>query len=269
MDKARLKSLLYNYEVRLASVVLDGVLNRANKTEVMRKAYKELVRVRLDSLEQNRMWKFAATFYRHCIAAAGRQTDVQKRAEQLYTVLRDDTKILEHQKNEIADSVEFRLKNDKMLEMFRSEAKFFYCTAHAHPAQDHAAYQDRVYYRKNSLLTKEEKRYVKANKLMAIEDVVLGPVYLCTRRNCRHELIPISLETAQIGDFRVEFNPHEISYEESQFNDYRDRLKMLVKMKEVFKSTEGVELPTQMKFDIRRTYSLCRAWKQKIKKAGS
>ena len=269
MDKQRLKSLLYNYEVRVVSAITAGVTSRASKRQTLKKAFNEMVRIKLEPIEQSRMWQFTTSFYRHCVAAAGKEVDIQKRADKIYAVLRDDLQLLEHQKNEIADAVEFRKKNQDLKDMLSSDANFFYCTAHSNPAKGHAAYQDRIYYRKNGHLSPEEEEFAFSQKLMAVEEVVLGPVWLCTRRNCRHQLIPISFQSAQTGDYRVETSSHEISYSEEQYLTYKNRLKMYVKLKETFKKIDGVEdIPTQMKLDIRRTYGLCRAWRQKMKKGG-
>lgn len=270
MDKQRLKSLLYNYEVRVVSAITAGVTSRASKQRTLKKAFDEMVRVQLEPIEQARMWQFTTSFYRHCVAAAGKEVDIQKRADKIYAVLRDDLQLLEHQKNEIANAVEFRKKNQELVGMLSSESNFFYCTAHKNPAQGHAAYQDRIYYRRNGQLSEAERKFVRSQKLMAVEDVVLGPIWLCTRRNCRHQLIPISFQSAQTGDYRIETNGHEISYEEEQYLGYKDRLKMYVKLKESFKKIDGItDIPQQMKLDIRRTYGLCRAWRQKMKKGGS
>lgn len=267
MDKRRLKSLIYNYEVRVAAVITEGVIRRDSRARVLNRAWKEVLKVDLDVIEQNRMWQFATSFYRHCVAAAGRESDVQMRAERVYTVLRDDTQMLEHQKNELADAVEFRKKHQELMDNLASEANFFYCTAHKNPAKGHAAYQDRIYYRQNGKLSPEEKKFVQSQRLMAVEEVVMGPVWLCTRRNCTHRLIPISFQSAVNGDYRVETVGSEISYEEEQYSAYKDRLKMFVKLKETFRKIDGVTVPKQMKLDVKRTYSLCRAWKQRIKKA--
>ena len=250
-------------------MITEGVINRAPKRDVLDKAWKEMLRVNLEPIEQSRLWQFTTQFYRHCVAAAGRETDVQKRVDNIYSVLRRDTPNLEHQKNEIADAVEFRLKQKDLKENLDSEANFFYCTAHANPAAGHAAYQDRIYYRKNGQLSAQEKKFVRSQKLLAVEDVVMGPVWLCTRRNCRHRLIPISFESAKLGDLRVEYKSDEISYEEGQYHNYRDRLRMLVKIKETIKKIDGVDVPAQMKVDIKRTYKLSRAWRKKAKKSGN
>ena len=213
------------------------------------------------------MWQFATSFYKHCIAGAQRETDVQKRAEKLYAVLRDENQTLEHVKNEIADNIEFRFKHDELTRALQGEENFFYCTAHKNPADGHAAYQDKIDYRRFGNLTSEEQRFVRSHRLLAVEDVVVGPVWLCTRRNCKHRLIPISFQSAQTGDFRGETYSSELTYEEEQFYAYRDRLKMLTNLKKSFTSVDGVNVPTQMKLDIKKTYRLCRAWKDKIKKS--
>lgn len=267
MDKRRLKSLIYSYEVRIAAVITDGVVRRDSRARVLNRAWKEILRADLSNEEHTLMWQFAQRFYRHCIAAAGRESDVQLRAEKVYTVLRSDTPDLEHQKNVVADAVEYRKKHQELVGILSSESNFFYCTAHKNPADGHREYQDRIYYRRNGTLSPEEKQFVRSQRLLAVEDVTLGPVWLCTRKNCKHRLIPISFESAKNGDVRGEVSVKDISYEEEQYDTYRDRLKMYVKLKNVFKGIDGVTVPSQMKADVKRTYKLVRAWKGKIKKA--
>ena len=126
MDKQRIKSLLYNYEVRVVSIISSGVVSRASKHQILKKVRDETLRIKLKPDEQNRMWQFATSFYRHCVAAAGRKTELQDRAEKVYAVLRADTPLLEHQKNELADSVEFRIKHQNLVDMLSGEQNFFY-----------------------------------------------------------------------------------------------------------------------------------------------
>jgi len=266
MDKQRIKSLLYSYEVRVVSIISSGVVSRASKHQILKKVRDETLRIKLKPDEQNRMWQFATSFYRHCVAAAGRKTELQDRAEKVYAVLRADTPLLEHQKNELADSVEFRIKHQNLVDMLSGEQNFFYCTAHKNPACGHAAYQDRIYFRKNGHLSPEEEEFAYSKGLLAVEDVVMAPIYLTTRKNCKHRLIPISFNSAKRGDVRGEVYSHDISYEEEQYANYSDRLRMLVNVKKALTSI-GAEPSAQMKVDIRRTYSLVRAWKAKMKKA--
>ena len=271
MNKARLKSLIYNYEVRVVSVITDGVLRRRNKRDTLRDVKKEILRVRLNDDEKNEMWKFALMFHKHCIAAAARVVDEGIRAKNVYTVLRKDTPILEHQKNELANRVEYRSKMSELRKAFQDSDKFYYCTAHKNCAAGHRDYQGKVYYRRLDNYSDAEMDFIRENDLMAVEDVVDRPVWLVTRPNCKHKLVPVSFETAQNhildGEIPIvtdEKKEKDISYEEGQLLDYMDRLKMLVSVKKVYKDAE-VELPGQMKLDIARTRKTVLSWKEKIK----
>lgn len=280
MDKALIKSILYNYEVRIASVVTSGVLNRAPKRTVLNQVRKEILRLQLDELEKNEMWKFAISFYRQTIAGAGRWREpnddaelkiaVQKRADRVYTVLKQNIQVMEHQKNYIADSIEFRIKHQEMNKLLTpgdDSGKFLYCTAHKDPACGHAAYQGRIYFKRSETYSDEEMEFISRKGLMAVEDVIMGPIWLTTRRNCKHRFIPISFLEAQTGDFSHGRIKEDISYEEEQFRTYNDRLKMLVSVKKVFAKDDAV--PEQLKLDMTRTYKLCRAWSRRIKKTRS
>lgn len=269
MNKEYLKSYLYGVEVKIASQITDAVLNRKPKLVIMKEVRNEILGLQLFSdLEKNQLWLWANSFYRHCIAGAARKIDPKERAEAIYSVLRNDTPTLEHVKNEIADTVEFRKKHSDLVEILTDqENHFFYCTEHKDCAVGHQAYQGRLYYRDSAKLSSEEKVFVKSQKLLSVEEVVMEPVWLTTRRNCRHRLIPISFERAKTGDYSGVYNAHEISYDESQYRNYRDRYKMIANIKKVF-TNNGVDIPEQLKLDIKRTRGLVRAWMIKKRKGG-
>lgn len=269
MNKEYLKSYLYGVEVKIASQITDAVLNRKPKLVIMREVRKEILGLQLFSdLEKNQLWLWANSFYRHCIAGAARKTDPSERAEAIYSVLRNDTPMLEHVKNEIANTVEFRKKHSDLIEILRDqENHFFCCTEHKNCAVGHQAYQGRIYYRGSAEFSDEEKAFIHKNKLLSVEEVVMEPVWLTTRRNCRHRLIPVSFERAKTGDYNDIRKVDEISYEDSQYRNYRDRYKMISKIKKVFVDN-GVEVPSQLKLDIKNTRALVRAWYQKKKKRG-
>ena len=269
MNKSLIKSILYKYELRIVSRITSGVMNHASKASVMGQVRKELLRLQLDELEKNELWKFSTVFYRHTVAAAGREVDVQKRAEKVYSVLRRDVQLLEHQKNHIADSIEFRKKHQELQDLMDSELKFCYCTAHKNPACGHAEYQGRIYYKRNETYSDEEMEFISKKGLLAVEDVVMGPIWLSLRRNCKHRLIPISFSEAQTGDFSNGRNVRDLTYAEEQYRTYSDRLKMMVAVKKTFGEIENPDgdndiCPEQLKLDITRTYKLCRAWSRRI-----
>lgn len=273
MNKEYLKSYLYGVEVKLSSVIVSGVLNRAGKMAVMREVKEKIREVQLLSeSEKNQLWVWCTGFYRHCIAGAGRRSDLNDRGEMLYTVLRNDAAGLESLKNSLADSVEFRRKHSELIDLLRNDDhKFYYCTVHKNCAEGHLAYQGRVYYRGSGAYSDEEMDYINSHGLMSVDEVVMGPVWLTTRRNCRHRLIPISFLTVKTGDYSDVRNMNEISYEDGEYRKYRDRYKMLAKFKKMFVDS-GVEVPRQMKTDIKRTRLLVLNWnrarKEKKKKRG-
>lgn len=267
VKKQKIKSTVYKIEVELLSRVVHHVLTRANKKVMLSSVRQYLGSLPLSKVEKNYLWEYSQAMYKHSIAAAGRKSEPEDRADAIYSVLRNDVKILEHQKNIIADEVEWRLKKQELVKNIEdSENKFFYCTEHKNPACGHAAYQGKIYYRRSEVYTAEERTYILRHKLMAVEDVVLEPIWLTTRKNCRHQLIPISFKTVQTGDYRVIREVRDISYEESQQQAYSDRLKMLRTIRNVFNSNGYV--PDDVQVDIRRTWNLVRAWNQKTKKIG-
>ena len=78
---------------------------------------------------------------------------------------------------------------------------FYICSQHSDCAEDHIDYQGKIYYDnayKSFNLDKETldmiDTYISSNKLMSIQEVMEGPVYLTTRPNCRHYFAPIPLD---------------------------------------------------------------------------
>lgn len=83
---------------------------------------------------------------------------------------------------------------------------FFVCDEYADCADDHADYQGKIYYNedyKNFNLTEQAKQMIanaiKSKQLLSVQEVRDDKPYLTTRPNCRHRLIPISIDEA-IGE---------------------------------------------------------------------
>lgn len=267
MDKEYLKSVVYSCEMRITAIITEGVINRASRRDIMRSVDAEVSRLKfLNRVERNDLLDFTKQFYRHTVAAAGRKTDLQKRSEQVYTVLRKDTPKMESIKNSIVDNIEYRKKHKELtLMLMDDDQKFYYCTVLKDAASDHAPYQGLIYYRKNRPYSEEEKEFISSQKLLSLDEVVLRPPWLTTRRNCRHKFVPISFKEAQNGYSESERSFHEISYEEEQYRLYRDRYKMLANIKKTFQKTDT--MPEQLKVDMRRTRNLVISWNRARKEA--
>lgn len=263
MDKNRLKYLIYASEVRIVSGIAGIVYNRAAKRDAVRLIRDELDRIPgLNEIERNQLYIFGKNFYRHAIAGAGRKTVPADRCDALYAVLRKDNLRMEELKNTIADEVEMRKKHDYLVDLMNDQDnKFLYCTVLKDCASDHAAFQGKLYYRKGSNFTEEERAYIKKNQLMSVDEVVAHRPWLTIRKNCRHKLIPMSLERFKTGDLGHEFSFHEISYEESRYRFYLDRLKMMVGVKKQFGEYGDGHIPDLLKKDIRDTRRLVLEWR--------
>ena len=241
------------------AVITSSVLNRADKRSVMRQVKKIIQNVQhLNDNERHSLWLFAMNFYKHTVAGAARKVDADDRAASIYAVLRDDTPMLEKIKNDVVDNIEYRKKHEELVDVLQGDSKFYYCTEFTDPAKDHAAYQGRIYYKKNAEYSDEEKAYIFNAGLLSVDEVMLQPPYLCTRKNCRHRLIPVSF--AEIGRLRRVSAQEYISYEVQQYRFYRDRLKL---MQVVKKSFGDASLPLQMKTDMRRTRKLMQSWRNR------
>lgn len=266
MNKEYLKSYLYSYETRIVETITEGVINRASKASIMRSVRDHIDDLKfLNRLEKNELWDFASQFYRHTVAGAARKTDPQKRADAVYAVLRKDTPVMEHVKNDLVNNIEYRKKHKDLVLMLRDEGnKFFYCTVLKDAAADHAGYQGKFYYNDQGDFNDEEREYIKEVGMLSVENVTLDKPYLTTRRNCRHRLVPVSFSEVQKGYSESEKSFHEISYEEEQYRFYRDRYKMMAKIKKVFEKTDTI--PSQLKVDMKRTRNLILSWYRASKK---
>lgn len=229
MDKQRLKSAIYSYQIRVTAIVAEGVANRASKREILNKCRREILHFKLSDAEREQLMEWVNYLYRKTVVAAHRELDEDKRKDNIISVLKKEAPVLEHQKNVIADEVEYRLKLRELTQAVK-EGKFFYCTVHSNPAEGHAAYQGKIYYRGNRSYSKEETEYIKKHNLMTVEEAITS-VQLVVRRNCRHRLVPVTFSSVKEGVTLNEKSFHVISYEESQYRVYYDRLRLLLKLK--------------------------------------
>ena len=260
MNKTYYKRLIFNAEVRITQIITSGVLNRASKRDVMSHVRDEINKLKfLNDLERHEMWLWATSFYRHTVAGAARKTEPDARADAIYRALRNETPALEHVKNDIANNLEFRKKHLELRNLLDSDYKFYYCTAHKNPAEGHAAYQGKIYYRKDKNYSKAEEKFINDHELLSVEEVIMEPVWLTTRRNCRHKFIPISFDAIKSGAFNEERNATYMSYSESQYRNYFDRYKMIKAMKKQY-DNGGVKIPLQLKTDLKRTRELVISW---------
>lgn len=251
MNKEYLKSYIYNCQTKIASIITEGVVNRNSKAVILRLVKKEIFKLNiLNDVEKNELWLWSVSFYRKCIAGAGRSTDTEVRSDKIYAVLKFQEKKITEIKNDVANNVEARKKRDSFVDELKSGYKFFYCTVLPDPADDHRDYQGLYYYKGNAEYSEEEKRFISNSGMLSVEEVCLNAPWLTIRRNCRHRFIGVLFE--EIGKFS-EFDDvkNDVSYEEGQYMFYKSRLKLL----------KGLKIKTpDLEKDMVRTEKLVRKW---------
>ena len=267
MNKQFLRSYLYKIQMQIVADIENGVLNRANKRDVMRLVRERVRKTQfLNEVEKNELLLWGVTTYRHTVAGASGEKNVEKRAENIYSVLKNDVSMLERTKNELINSVEYRSKHEKLVNLFLDQDnRLFYCTVVDKCASDHAEFQGKFYYREGIDYSEEEWDWIKKNGLLSINEVTLEKPFLGTRRNCRHRFVPISFKRAQMGYESHERDYVDISYEEEQLRNYRDRHRMLLTVKKMFEKN-GTK-PPQLEIDLKRTNVLVREWGYRAKKS--
>lgn len=129
--------------------------------------------------------------------------------------------------NQVMYDYEQRLKHDQLfgpegiLDQSRSRAEdgaasgsassyspFFLCSSHPNPAKDHADWEGKVYYDEDWEKYADEadqpsiRAYIRNHKLRSVQWVVGPPVFLTTRRNCRHYFKNIPMDQIMHGSAR-------------------------------------------------------------------
>lgn len=78
---------------------------------------------------------------------------------------------------------------------------FFMCSSHTKSAEDHKPYQGKIFVDRfwRTKVPGNKYRavysYIRNHNTITVQDIMKAPVYLFTRPNCRHYLIPVPLST--------------------------------------------------------------------------
>ena len=108
------------------------------------------------------------------------------------------------------------IQNDigkNMVDTGSANGVIFYITSfYGDCAKDHADYQGKIYVDKDweSIAPKERieeiRNYINSNKIMTVQEVMDGPVYLTTRPNCRHYFQYIDIDSVLGANTNKEVN---------------------------------------------------------------
>lgn len=283
LGKDRIKSVTYGYEVRVSAIISNGLVHRVPKQKILKLVRKELDRLTyyadLSYLERNRLWQETYSRYMRVSKQSfsslkrAKNTDLdydeelKLRKNVVYSVMKNEFKRLEKEKNDLANEYEYRNKRNILTEQFESGI-FYLCSSHIKPAKDHADWEGKVYVSENwaERVTPEfhsqVAAYIRNHQVRTVEWVTGEPVWMVYRPNCKHYFVEVSVEEVLGNSVKSLLKKHsmymaeekQLSYEEVQYKTYYERLKMLTYLHKMFDAED-------LDKDISETRKLVRKWK--------
>lgn len=265
LGKTRLKQLLYGFELRITAIITNGLVHRVPKRIVLAQIKTDLIRsarlIGLNSAEINQLWLDSHSRYIKLskkVFSSLRKTDLDykdkllERQNVVYRQIRTSVLgDLEHQKNDLANDVERRFKQEKLVGLTK-EGIFFLCSSHINPAIDHADYEGKIYVsedwenRCDPNDVSSIRAYIRNRQIRTVEWVIGPPVYMIYRPNCKHYFIRVSVEEVLHNSVKKLLKKHEaymkddppMSYEKTVYKEYYEKLKALLYLREMCPSDE-------------------------------
>lgn len=276
----------------IVQVISNGIITRTPKRMVMIQIKNQIdslsVQLGLSNLEKNRLFISAENEYNRItrkayarIRVLNKHNNLTKQTvdQTVYTCIRTEVRSndLIKETNSVMYDYEFRTKHDSIYGreglLATATSPFFLCSSHPNSAKGHADYEGKMYYDKDweekGNYTEKEKSSIRAmirnRKLMTVQWVLGEPVYLCTRRNCKHYLINIPLSEALHASPRSLLKKHGLYMKESEpvsneilmYREYYNRLKVEEALLTV--------IPNKiLEVDISNDKKLLNKWRQKL-----
>lgn len=232
------------------------------------------VHIGLTEAEQNQIWTSTYSKYldiskktvlslRRIELKFGRKEDYEESLKQRQEVIYDSIRAriqnnsLIKEANELMYQYEYREKHDELYgpnglldrarsaadpEASRAYSPFFLASSHPKPAKDHADWEGKMYYDESweALIPDDHpdyarvKAYIRNHKLRSVQWVTGAPVYLVTRRNCKHYLVNIPLEEVLHNSVKKLLKNHKLYMPEEKpvsrdvlvYREYSNRLKI-------------------------------------------
>lgn len=262
------KRRLVKLEIDVFGIISNGLLHHTPKAKILVQMQKELdllsVQIGLSDQERNQIWLNCCNHYRRISMKTvvslrkierkfGKKEDyeqslVQRRAV-IYNSIRANIQNndLIKEANEVMYDYEQRNKHDfiygpdGLLDSAKeSESPFFLCSKHKNPAKDHKDWEGKMYYDENyeqyvdADKLDQVRAYIRNHKLVTLQWVTGAPVYLCTRRNCKHYFTNIPLNQVLHSSARSLLNKHGMIMEDQvpaskevlHYREYYNRLKI-------------------------------------------
>lgn len=215
------KRRVLSLEMDMVKVISHGLIKKQGKRQILKQLKNQINHIAVQELqlrdaEVHKLWLDANSLYnqmsKRTVVAMRRikrgEATVQTLHQAIYASIRAKIQDLNLIKdaNEVMYRYEYWAKhdeiygNDGLLESATSP--FFLASSHPKPAKDHADWEGKMYYdeeweEKNSFSDTQKiaiRAYIRNRKLVSVQWVLGAPVYLCTRRNCKHFLKNLPLE---------------------------------------------------------------------------
>ena len=120
------------------------------------------------------------------------------------------------------------------------KSPFFLCSSHPKPAKDHANWEGKMYYDEDyeQYVSPEQldsiRAYIRNHKLQTVQWVTGAPVFLTTRKNCKHYFKNIPLDQVLHSSARSLLRKHGMMMKEEvpvdrkvlYYREYYNRLKV-------------------------------------------
>lgn len=238
----------------------------------------------LDQREVNALWKSCYSMYANLAKktyglnrrSVWKEMGPEDKYETIYHYFRANIQKngMIHNANQVMYLYENRKKWDKIDELLdKPNSPFFLASAHPMPAKDHAEYEGRLYYdadweEKGEYSTAEKaaiRALIRNRKLDTVQYITQGPVWLCTRPNCKHYLMNMPLQEALHSSARSMLRKHGMYMQ----NEYPVDEK-LIYYREYYNRAKIEE--TLMKYipnkkleqDLKKDKKLLDKWKDKL-----
>lgn len=213
------KRRLVSLEIDIFSFVIDSVKKMPNNRAKEMIDLTKLIRSksRALKLEPDVVKELEMDFSNLYLRVRGKVRGEAKDDERIYGAIRAmiEDKYIDRVTNRIVWRQEFEAKHNAIYGidglLAKTHGPFYVSSSHPHPACGHEAYEGKLYYdrdreKKNSYTTKDKKliRAIIAKRcLMSLQEVMGDPIYLYTRRNCRHYFKEVSVKDIISGTVSV------------------------------------------------------------------
>lgn len=262
------KRRLVKLEIDVFAIIANGLIHHTPKQKILAQLRKEIqvlsVQIGLDDVEKNRLWLYAYKQYQEVSKKTtvsllrierkfGKKEDYEQSLVQRRGVIYDSIRAkiqnndLIKEANSVMYNYEYRMKHDELygneglLDSAKSSGSpFFLCSSHKNPAKDHADWEGKMYYDENfeDYVSGTDlyscRAYIRNHKLKSVQWVAGAPVYLTTRRNCKHYFINVPIEQVMHNSCRSLLRKHgmvmqdvaPVSRNVLYYREYYNRLKV-------------------------------------------